>query len=120
MSATATTISETWQWLHHSDESVSMDNNNYGYGSNSSVCEIEEEENSSELYLDETHHQDGPMATISEEENEGEDTVYVAVGKSDTSKEALSWTLKNLATQSTTVFLIHVFPEIKHVPNPCK
>ncbi|TKY53902.1 U-box domain-containing protein 35 [Spatholobus suberectus] len=32
--------------------------------------------------------------------------------------DALSWTLKNLTTQSTMIYLIHVFPEIKHIPNP--
>nr|KYP62820.1 U-box domain-containing protein 35 [Cajanus cajan] len=33
--------------------------------------------------------------------------------------EALSWTLNNLATPSTTMlYLIHVFPEIKLLPNP--
>ncbi|KAJ1428635.1 UspA [Sesbania bispinosa] len=97
-----------------------MDNSKmFNYGS-TSVSEIEEENsNSSQLYLN-----DGPtpipipMATISEEENEAEDTVYVAVGKSDTSMEALSWTLNNLVTPSTFVYLIHVFPEIKNIPNP--
>ena len=63
---------------------------------------------------------DGPMATISEGNEGEEDSVYVAVGKSETSMEALTWTLKNLATPSTIVYLIHVFPEIKHIPNPCK
>ncbi|XP_027333636.1 U-box domain-containing protein 35-like [Abrus precatorius] len=32
--------------------------------------------------------------------------------------DALSWTLKNLVTHSTIIYLIHVFPEIKHIPNP--
>ncbi len=101
--------------LHHSqEEGVSMDNSqsqmfNYG-NSGSGVSEIEEEDW-------ETQHHDGSMAAISEEE---EDCVYIAVGKSETSMEALSWTLKNLATHSTMVYLIHVFPEIKHIPNPCK
>ena len=90
-----------------------MDNYGCGIGS-SSVSEIEE--------LEAHHvHQDGAMAIISEELHDGdEDCVYVAVGKGDTSMEALSWTLKNLPTHSTTVYLIHVFPEIKHIPNPCK
>ncbi|RDX62004.1 U-box domain-containing protein 35, partial [Mucuna pruriens] len=80
---------------------------NYGYRS-TSVCEIEEEEDN------ETQRHDGPTAIIHGEE----DCVYVAVGKNDTSMDALSWTLKNLATQSTIIYLIHVFPEIKHIPNP--
>ncbi|OIV91871.1 hypothetical protein TanjilG_17863 [Lupinus angustifolius] len=97
-----------------------MNNNNNQmsnwYGSNS-VSEIEELENSSELYLDETHNHDVnvPLSTISEE---NEDTVYVAVGKGETSMEALSWTLKNLVTPYTMVYLIHVYPEIKHIPSP--
>ncbi|XP_004507584.1 U-box domain-containing protein 35-like [Cicer arietinum] len=33
--------------------------------------------------------------------------------------EALSWTLNNLITTHTTIlYLIHVFPEIKHIPHP--
>ncbi|XP_061344384.1 U-box domain-containing protein 54-like isoform X2 [Gastrolobium bilobum] len=106
------TLTETLQCLHHSYEGVSMEN--YRYGS-TSVSEIEEENSSqSQLYL-----HDGPsMGTINEDNEGEEDTVYVAVGKSETSMEALSWTLKNLATPSTMVYLIHVFPEIKHIPNP--
>ncbi|KAG2407082.1 uncharacterized protein HKW66_Vig0019040 [Vigna angularis] len=69
------------------------------YPESSSVCEIEEEEEK-------------------EEEKEEQDCVYVAVGKSNTSMHALSWTLNNLVTQSTIIFLIHVFPQIKHIPNP--
>lgn len=85
------------------------------YGRSSSVSEIEEE-NSSHLHLND----DGPnpMVTIGEEENEDEDTVYVAVGKSQSSMEALAWTLNNLATPSTMLYLIHIFPEIKLLPNP--
>ncbi|KAK7387672.1 hypothetical protein VNO78_22460 [Psophocarpus tetragonolobus] len=86
-----------------------------GYRS-SGICEIEEEEDS--------HETQWPIAiatnTINSEEQE--DCVYVAVGKgkgkSDTSMDALSWTLNNLATHSTIIYLIHVFPEIKHIPNP--
>ncbi|CAL0309148.1 unnamed protein product [Lupinus luteus] len=117
------TISETTlQWLHHSDEvPVSINNNSNNnqmsnwYGS-SSVSEIEELEDSSELYLDETHNHDVPLSTICEENEE--DSVYVAVGKGETSMEALSWTLKNLVTPYTMLYLIHVFPEIKHIPSP--
>ncbi|TKY72281.1 U-box domain-containing protein 35 [Spatholobus suberectus] len=105
------TLTET---LHHSDEGVSVEDN-YGYGGISSVSEIEEE-NSSHLHL--TSDGPTPMVTISEEENENEDTVYVAVSKSQSSMEALSWTLNNLATPSTMLYLIHVFPETKLLPNP--
>lgn len=86
---------------------------NYGYRSGG-VCEIEEEEEDNE-----TQRHDGSIATIhGEEEEEEEDCVYVAVGKGDTSMDALSWTLNNLATPSTIIYLIHVFPQINHIPNP--
>ena len=56
-------------------------------------------------------------------EIEEESCVYVAVGKSNTSMEALSWTINNLFTithsTNTILYLIHIFPEIKHIPNPC-
>jgi len=83
----------------------------------SSVCEIEEEEDHNQ-----TQHHLGPIATIhgKEEEEHEQDCVYVAVGKSNTSMYALSWTLNNLVTQSTIIYLIHVFPQIKHIPNPSK
>lgn len=77
--------------------------------------EEEEEDNSSQLYLNDAF----TMATISEE-NEVEDTFYVAVGKSKSSFQALSWTLNNLVItpSSTLLYLIHVFPQINHIPNP--
>ncbi|KAK7262063.1 hypothetical protein RJT34_29623 [Clitoria ternatea] len=77
--------------------------NKYGSG----VSEIEEED-----------CDDGPMMIPTINSQEDENSIYVAVGKSDTSMDALSWTLNNLATQSTLIYLIHVFPEIKHIPNP--
>ncbi|RWR76194.1 U-box domain-containing protein 35 [Cinnamomum micranthum f. kanehirae] len=73
----------------------------------SAETEIEEENSSIAGEL-----QHGSRA--SDEEN-GED-VYVAVGKSNSSMEALQWTLKNIATQSTFVYLIHVFPEVHQIP----
>ncbi|XP_057422059.1 U-box domain-containing protein 54-like isoform X2 [Lotus japonicus] len=77
---------------------------------NSLSCEIE-------IVEEDNHDGASPMAAIGEEDEE-QDSVYVAVGKGDTSMEALSWTLNNLATRSTVLYLIHVFPEIKHIPNP--
>lgn len=49
----------------------------------------------------------------------GED-VYVAVGKKKSSMDALSWALKHLVKPSSFVYLVHVFPEVHHVPTPCK
>ena len=77
----------------------------------SAETEIEEENSSIAGEL-----QHGSRA--SDEEN-GED-VYVAVTKSNSSMEALQWTLKNIATQSTFVYLIHVFPEVHQIPTLCK
>ncbi|KAJ1400367.1 Rossmann-like alpha/beta/alpha sandwich fold [Sesbania bispinosa] len=82
---------------------------NYG-NSSTGVSEIEEEDCDTHQHHDEPPN---PMATICEE-----DSVYVAVGKSETSMEALLWTLNNLTNHSTILYLIHVFPEIKHIPNP--
>lgn len=49
----------------------------------------------------------------------GEISVYVAVGKSESSMDALTWSLKR-ASSSTMVYLIHIFPEIRLIPSPCK
>ncbi|KAK1575109.1 hypothetical protein Q3G72_002711 [Acer saccharum] len=99
-------------------------------GASSSVCEIEEVE-SSELF----EIEDGlPLEPIKEELFEGSlfsfdvhghgadhqalDYIYVAVGKSESSMDALQWTLKHAVNPSTVIYLIHVFPEIKHIPSP--
>lgn len=52
----------------------------------------------------------------------GEGTVYVAVGKSESSVNALTWSLKHAVnpSSSTMVYLIHIFPEIRLIPSPCK
>jgi hypothetical protein len=91
----------------------------------SSVCEIEEESPSETFEI----NHGVPMASI-REEVEGslfsfdvqnwEDSVYVAVGKSDSSMDALAWTLKHAVTPSTIVYLVHVFPETRYIPSPCK
>lgn len=56
-------------------------------------------------------------------DNNLDDVVYVAVGTNggSSSMEALSWTLKHAVTPSTTtVSLLHVFPQVKLIPTPCK
>jgi hypothetical protein len=45
------------------------------------------------------------------------DSVYVAVGKSESSTHAVSWALSH-APFATILYLIHIFPEIKHIPSP--
>ncbi|CAK8564051.1 unnamed protein product [Lathyrus sativus] len=86
-----------------------MFNNN---SSAAGISEIEEEEDAI------NHHRRHLDTTDTEIEEQEQDSIYVAVGKSDTSMEALSWTLNNLTTHSTMLYLIHVFPEIKHIPHP--
>ncbi|KAI3969457.1 hypothetical protein MKX01_020018 [Papaver californicum] len=51
--------------------------------------------------------------------------IYVAIGKSKSSREALIWALKHLlhdipppSYSSTFIYLIHVYPEILYVPVP--
>lgn len=67
----------------------------------------------------------GTLTTISEDiigniqRNHEDNCVYVAVGKSHSSMDALRWTLRNTVDPSTTtLYLIHVFPQIRHVPSP--
>lgn len=49
-----------------------------------------------------------------------EDRIFVAVGKSESSWDALTWTLKHAVSPSTIVYLLHVFPETRTIPSPCK
>ncbi|KAK7331165.1 hypothetical protein VNO77_25382 [Canavalia gladiata] len=47
------------------------------------------------------------------------DVVHVAMDHAgESSMEALLWTLKHAVTPSTTLHLIHVFPEIRLIPSP--
>jgi hypothetical protein len=52
-------------------------------------------------------------------EGDGDD-VYVAVGESKSSFNALSWALKNAVKPGSWVYLIHVFPEVHEIPTLCK
>lgn len=96
----------------------------YNGKQSSGTSEIVEEETSSELF--EINHRvplppiredvDGSMFSL--DIQGGEDNVYVAVGKSESSMDALLWTLKHAVSPSTLVYLIHVFPELRHIPTP--
>ncbi|KAJ4981411.1 hypothetical protein NE237_032248 [Protea cynaroides] len=86
------------------------------YFNGSSVSEIEEDQEFD-------HGRNEILGTINEESgrtggDENDDNVYVAVGKSETSMDALRWTLNNALKPSSTVFLIHVFPEVHHISTP--
>lgn len=48
------------------------------------------------------------------------DCVYVAVGKSESSMDALNYAIKQLLNTNSILYLIHIFPEIKYIPSPCK
>jgi hypothetical protein len=110
----------------HSDEATSSTGYWNQFNTYSSVSEIEEE-SASDIF--EVNHEVVPMGTIKEEFESSlfsldvhnwEDSVYVAVGKSNSSMEALAWTLRHAVNPSTMVYLIHVFPEIQLIPSPCK
>lgn len=109
----------------HSDEaSAGYQNQLMSKYSSSSVCEIEEESPSETFEI----NHGVPMASIKEDQFEGsvfsfdvqnwEDSVYVAVGKSDSSMDALAWTLNHAVTPSTIIYLVHVFPETRYIPSP--
>lgn len=100
----------------------------------STTCEIEEEEEEdiNRGVLLNRQIKTDPMPSIKEEldgsssllsldfHGGGEDVVYVAVGKTGSSSmDALVWTLNHaVINPSTSVCLIHVFPEIRHISTP--
>ncbi|XP_078439653.1 U-box domain-containing protein 35-like [Wolffia australiana] len=49
---------------------------------------------------------------------EGGDDVYVAVGKGNSSVAALNWALKHVAKPKDFVYIVHVYPEVRHIPTP--
>lgn len=97
------------------------------------VSEIEEVgENAKEVNTPSLNNIGLPLASVKEDidgislrsygSRSSEDRVYVGVGKSESSMDALTWTLKHAVEpgRSTTVYLVHVFPETRFVPSPCK
>ncbi|KAF4379178.1 hypothetical protein G4B88_010572, partial [Cannabis sativa] len=118
------------------------DDEYYGYfhRSSSSISEIEEEDEGSgggvggiisqnddvtrdikELFEIKKF---APMPAIGEEQSSsgagGENCIYVAVGKSTSSMDALNWTLRQVMDLSPAiiVYLIHIYPEIRQIPTP--
>lgn len=100
------------------------------YSRSNGISEIEEEQEDDvsngveELF--ETR-KFAPMPSIREEHDKRsvasvpEDSIHVAVGKSLSSVQALDWALRNaLDSPSTVLYLIHIFPETKQIPTPCK
>ncbi|XP_062088061.1 uncharacterized protein LOC133794703 [Humulus lupulus] len=110
----------------------------YGYfhRSNGSISEIEEEDEGEGGCSSENDDvardikelfeikKFAPMPAIGEEQLSsgagGEDCIYVAVGKSASSMDALNWTLRQVMdlSPSIIVYLIHIFPEIRQIPTP--
>ncbi|CAK8569108.1 unnamed protein product [Lathyrus sativus] len=114
------------EFLHYFDEDIGI---RCGCDFSS---KIEENNNVDSEELFEINWKKKPLNSIQEEDCESSvfsidihnkiklnDVVYVAVGEAGSSMEALSWTLKHLTNpNSTTVSLIHVFPQVKRVPTP--
>ncbi|KAF3783561.1 hypothetical protein EJ110_NYTH32263 [Nymphaea thermarum] len=46
--------------------------------------------------------------------------VYVAVGRKNSSLDALQWALTEIAIPGTSVFLVHIFPPVTVIPTPCE
>eukprot|EP00262_Sarcandra_glabra_P011171 TRINITY_DN26905_c0_g1_i1.p1 TRINITY_DN26905_c0_g1~~TRINITY_DN26905_c0_g1_i1.p1 ORF type:complete len:255 (+),score=28.02 TRINITY_DN26905_c0_g1_i1:108-872(+) len=93
-----------------------------GFQSNlTSVSEIDEE-TSNEIWEHRNRTveiEEAPeVHMIPSDVQNADDDIYVAVGKSDSSMEALVWTLKHTIKSSTIVYLVHVFPEVRHIPTP--
>ncbi|KAM0941694.1 putative rossmann-like alpha/beta/alpha sandwich protein [Dioscorea sansibarensis] len=88
-------------------------------GSNS-VWEIEEEVSNSSSTNNNNNSNGGIGSYMNggSSSSSNDEDVYVAVGKKKSSMDALSWALKHLVKPSSFVYLIHVFPEVHHVPTP--
>ncbi|KAG4948901.1 hypothetical protein GLYMA_15G121100v4 [Glycine max] len=69
--------------------------------------------------LDTISEEDCESSVFSFDFHNDKDVVHVAVDHvGESSMEALLWTLNHAVTPSTTVYLVHVFPEIRLVPSP--
>lgn len=138
--STTTSAVEYYHQVHvnqyHYQYSSNYIDNSSGGSAGLSSTEIEEEVNPSDHELFEINNWNNNgreeglgLASIKEEVDgslfsfdiqNGEDNVYVAVGKSESSMDALAWTLKHVVNnRSTFVYLIHVFPELRYIPTPC-
>ncbi|CAO2842387.1 unnamed protein product [Amaranthus hypochondriacus] len=72
------------------------------------------ETNTTSLFSIDIHHK-----VNSARYSSSDDVVYVAVGKSESSMDALLWALTHCVHPgSTLVYLIHIFPDLKFIPSP--
>ncbi|XP_072979952.1 U-box domain-containing protein 35 isoform X2 [Typha angustifolia] len=95
-----------------------LDDHQMVHGASSSTWEIEEEEEEKEKKtpVDPSIPTSSAAATAAEgEDGKG---VYVAIGNSKSSMDALSWALRHVVEPSSSVYLIHVFPVVRHIPTP--
>ncbi|CAL5199492.1 unnamed protein product [Lathyrus oleraceus] len=96
------------EFLHYFDDDVDSEELFEINPKKKSLDSISEEDCKSSVFSIDIH-----------EKKKLDDVVYVVVGETCSSMEALSWTLKHLVNpNSTIVFLIHVFPKAKRIPTP--
>ncbi|CAK8564512.1 unnamed protein product [Lathyrus sativus] len=123
--------------LHYSDEDIGIHcgcgligfkkNQVFDYSFNSEIEEDDDDlfeinlkkEEPLESIKEEEDYESSTVFSLDIHSNKLCDVVYVAVGESFSSMEALSWTLKHLVNpNSTIVYLVHVFPRVKRIPTP--
>ncbi|ERN13778.1 hypothetical protein AMTRI_Chr06g176840 [Amborella trichopoda] len=51
-------------------------------------------------------------------ERESKDDIYVAVGKKESSYDALRWAINFVVKPGCLVYLVHVFPPVNYIPSP--
>ncbi|KAJ8437634.1 hypothetical protein Cgig2_005385 [Carnegiea gigantea] len=91
----------------------------HGGGLISEIIEIAEEDGKAVL-SDQSRPPDTTSSSLfSIDMDTAKDVVYVAVGETETSMDALLWTLNHaLHPPNALVCLVHVFPPLKFVPGP--
>ncbi|XP_019463159.1 PREDICTED: U-box domain-containing protein 33-like [Lupinus angustifolius] len=115
---------ETEQWLHYyysdCDDEETFSFNGLKMNDSDELFEInimKEEKMSLDTIIEEYENESSTVFSL--DIHNWIDAIYVAVDDhGDSSLHALSWALKHVVTPSTTLFLIHVFPQIKFIPTP--
>lgn len=102
---------------------VNSSGNHSHFGSTINEMEIEEEIVPAEPQTNSTITEATRSQLHQQPVFRSESVVYVAVGKMKSSMDALSWVLRHEVgnhPSSKVVYLIHIFPEVRHIPTPCK
>uniref|UniRef100_A0A7C8Z9Q0 UspA domain-containing protein n=1 Tax=Opuntia streptacantha TaxID=393608 RepID=A0A7C8Z9Q0_OPUST len=100
-----------------------MTTSTYGSHSDGLISEIIEivNEDGQAVLSEPLRTPDTTASLFSIDINTAKDVVYVAVGETETSMDALLWTLNHTPhPPNALVCLIHVFPPLKFVPGPGK